>query len=64
MLYKCEIILLQESTNTAYKQIYEWISKNPSFYKTANEHSEISDNVINHGCTHIGVGYKHVFVLL
>ena len=45
----------QDSKNAVYKQIYEWISQNPKFYETTKEHSEISYNVINHGCTHVGV---------
>ena len=50
-----EFVQQDSINNAAYQQIHDWISQNPSFYKTTNEYSETSYQVINHGCTHIGV---------
>ena len=35
------------------QKIYEWMSQNSKFL--TNDYQEITDNIVDHGCIHIGV---------
>ena len=46
-------IAAQNSQYPPYQKIYQWVVSNPQFL--ANEYQETTKNVVDKGCTHLGV---------